>query len=197
MFTSRAEFRLSLRADNADQRLTPIGLDLGCVGESRKSAFLDKMERLEAARVRLTGQDYTPKQVAAAGIRVNQDGTRRTGLDVLAFPEVGFGDLLALDPSLADVDAESRRQMEREALYANYIARQEKDIEALRRDENRAIPADFDFAAIEGLSNELKAKLTQARPASLAQAARLDGMTPAALALLLAWLRRNGEARRA
>ncbi|TDK44441.1 tRNA uridine-5-carboxymethylaminomethyl(34) synthesis enzyme MnmG [Antarcticimicrobium luteum] len=197
MFTSRAEFRLSLRADNADQRLTPLGLDLGCVSERRAGVFRDKMERLDAARAQLTRRNYTPKQVAAAGIRVNQDGTRRTGMAVLAFPDVGFADLLGLDPDLSAVDADIRTQLEREALYVNYIARQEKDIEALRRDEMRVIPVDFDFKAIEGLSNELKSKLSKSRPENLAQAARVDGMTPAALALLLARLRRDPQVRRA
>lgn len=197
MFTSRAEFRLSLRADNADQRLTPLGLEIGCVGDYRANAFANKVERLEVARGRLTGCDYTPKQVAAAGIRVNQDGTRRTGMDVLAFPDVGFEEIVALDPGLATVDEDTRRQLEREALYANYIARQQKDIDALRRDETRVIPDDFDYAGVDGLSNELKSKLTAARPGNLAQAARVDGMTPAALALLLSRLRRDPQVRRA
>jgi len=197
MFTSRAEFRLSLRADNADQRLTPMALDLGCAAERRKAAFLDKMERLEHARVRLVESSYTPKQVAEAGIRVNQDGTRRSGLEVLAFPDIGFDDLLTLDPMLAEVDDEVRRQLEREALYVNYLSRQEKDIEALRRDEERVIPADFNYSVIDGLSNELKLKLNRARPENLAQAARVDGMTPAALALLLTRLRRDPQVKSA
>ncbi|MGD9865774.1 MAG: tRNA uridine-5-carboxymethylaminomethyl(34) synthesis enzyme MnmG [Pseudodonghicola sp.] len=197
MFTSRAEFRLSLRADNADQRLTPIGLEIGCVGEARKTAFLDKMERLDSARDRMTGRSFTPKQVAETGIRVNQDGTRRSGLEVLAFPDVTFEDVLPLDPELESVDAEIRRQLEREALYANYISRQRKDIDALRRDEEREIPGDFDYSALDGLSNELKLKLSRARPGNLAQAARVDGMTPAALALLLSRLRRDRQVRSA
>ena len=197
MFTSRAEFRLSLRADNADQRLTPLGLEIGCVGDPRATVFQAKMERLEGARERLTGRLYTPKEVAAAGIRVNQDGSRRTAMAVLAFPDVTFDHLVALDPDLESVEDESRRQMEREALYVNYIERQKKDIEALRRDETREIPGDFDYGAIEGLSNELKTKLSGARPENLAQAARVDGMTPAALALVLARLRRGDEVRRA
>ncbi|MDK3017857.1 tRNA uridine-5-carboxymethylaminomethyl(34) synthesis enzyme MnmG [Pseudodonghicola flavimaris] len=197
MFTSRAEFRLSLRADNADQRLTPLGMELGCVGVGREAAFIDKMERLDQARSRLIGQSFTPKQVAEAGIRVNQDGTRRSGMDVLAFPDVGFEDVLPLDPELEAVDSDTRRQLEREALYANYISRQQKDIDALRRDEARTIPQDFDYGEIDGLSNELKLKLGRARPENLAQAARVDGMTPAALALLLSRLRRGPEARRA
>jgi len=198
MFTSRAEFRLSLRADNADQRLTPIGIELGCVGEARRAAFEDKMERLGAARTMLEAASYTPHDLAAAGIEVNQDGTRRSGMEVLAFPAVEFDQILSLSPGLAGVDQDCRAQLKRDATYANYIARQARDVEALRRDEAIAIPDGFDYAALAGLSNELKAKLGAARPDSLAQAARIDGMTPAALALLLVRLRQaSGRARRA
>ena len=197
MFTSRAEFRLSLRADNADQRLTPIGIKTGCVTEDRKRVFLDKMERLERARSRLTAAQFTPKQVAQAGIRINQDGSRRSGMDLLAFPDVVFEDLVALDADLDQIDGEIRRQTERDALYAHYIARQKQDITALKRDEGHRIPADFDYRAIEGLSNELKQKLSHAQPGNLAQASRVDGMTPAALALILSRLRRGERARRA
>ena len=193
MFTSRAEFRLSLRADNADQRLTPMALDLSCVGERRRRAFDDKMERLERARARIENDSYTPRQLVDLGIKVNQDGSRRTGFQLLAFPDVGFDILERLDPSLGDIDAETRAQLEKEALYANYIARQGRDVEMLRRDEGQRIPGDFDFAAVDGLSTELKAKLGAARPGNLAQAGRIDGMTPAALALLLARLRRDGR----
>ncbi|MFW8633902.1 tRNA uridine-5-carboxymethylaminomethyl(34) synthesis enzyme MnmG [Cribrihabitans pelagius] len=191
MFTSRAEFRLSLRADNADQRLTPLALELGCAGETRKAAFLDKMERLESARDVLQSSSFTPKEVASAGIRVNQDGNRRSGQDVLAFPDVSFEDILPLLPELAGVDAEIRRQLERDALYANYIVRQEREISAMKKDEGYVIPAGFDYACIDGLSKELQQKLAAARPETLAKAARIDGMTPAALALLLARLRRD------
>ena len=190
MFTSRAEFRLSLRADNADQRLTQIGIDLGCVGGQRMAAFSEKMDRLQHAKALLTKQTYTPTEIARTGIRISLDGARRTGLDVLAFPDVKFDDLIALDVNLANVDEDTRRQVERDALYAHYIIRQEKDVEALQRDENHTIPADFDFLAVQGLSNELKQKLSVARPGTLAQAGRLEGMTPAALALILARLRR-------
>jgi len=193
MFTSRAEFRLSLRADNADQRLTPIGIDIGCVGPSRVAAFSTKMDALNSAREALTSTTYTPKQVQTAGISVNQDGTRRTGLAVLAFPDVQFEDLIALNPDLASVDIQTRRQIERDALYANYIERQKKDVESLKKDEAQPIPADFDYQAIDSLSNELKSKLDQARPANLLQASRIDGMTPAALALLLARLKRDAQ----
>lgn len=197
MFTSRAEFRLSLRADNADQRLTPLGLEIGAVGEARKVAFDEKMDRLEAARGALTAVTYTPKELQSAGIAVNNDGSRRTGMEVLAFPNVQFDDLVGLIPELSEVDSGTRQQVERDALYANYIERQKKDVAALKRDETHEIPAEFDFSVVEGLSNELKGKLSAARPANLAQAARLDGMTPAALALLLARLRRDVRARRA
>ena len=189
MFTSRAEFRLSLRADNADQRLTPTGTALGCVGPARARAFEGKMERLSAARARLESQSYTPRQLVNIGLKVNQDGSRRTGFQLLAFPDIDFARLIELDATLADVDALSRAQLEKDALYANYIARQERDVEMMKRDEAQDIPADFDFQAVDGLSNELKTKLSAARPANLAQAGRIDGMTPAALTLILARLR--------
>lgn len=191
MFTSRAEFRLSLRADNADQRLTPMALDIGCAGEDRAAAFGEKMERLAAARGILEGQGFTPKQVSESGIRINQDGNRRSGLDVLAFPDVTFEDLLPLLPELSDTDQEIRRQLERDSLYANYIERQKREISAMKRDEGYRIPQDMDYGEIDGLSNELQQKLRAARPETLAQASRIEGMTPAALALLLARLRRE------
>ncbi|MHA7829171.1 MAG: tRNA uridine-5-carboxymethylaminomethyl(34) synthesis enzyme MnmG [Roseovarius sp.] len=189
MFTSRAEFRLSLRADNADQRLTPIGIALGCVSSARERAFEGKMDRLSAARARLESQSYTPRQLVNIGLKVNQDGSRRTGFQLLAFPDIDFSRLIELDATLADVDPLSRAQLEKDALYANYIARQERDVEMMKRDEAQDIPTDFDFQAVDGLSNELKAKLSAARPANLAQAGRIDGMTPAALTLILARLR--------
>ena len=197
MFTSRAEFRLSLRADNADQRLTPLAMELGCVSSERRQLFEDKLGRLTHARTILEAETFTPKQVSESGIRVNQDGNRRTGMDLLAFPDVVFDDLVPLMPSLAKVDEEARQQISRDAMYANYIARQEKDVEAVKRDESHVIPADFDFTLLDGLSNELKQKLTRARPGNLAQAGKVEGMTPSALALLLFHLRRKPEARRA
>jgi tRNA uridine 5-carboxymethylaminomethyl modification enzyme len=197
MFTSRAEFRLSLRADNADQRLTGLGITLGCVGSGRKAIFEDKLECLEGARALLSETTYTPKEVAQAGISINQDGARRRGMDVLAFPDVKFEDLIPLNPGLEGVDDEIRRQVERDALYANYIDRQEKDVAAMKRDEGYVIPLSFDFRDLSGLSNELQAKLSAARPSNLSQASRIDGMTPAALALLLARLRRGQRKKQA
>ena len=189
MFTSRAEFRLSLRADNADQRLTPVGLELGLVGETRRRAFGEKLDRLNTARDLLEGEKFSPKQINAAGISVNQDGNRRTAFQVLAFPDVSFGDLEKLDARYAAIDPDTRAQLERDALYANYIERQKRDVEAMQRDENQEIPSDLDFDIVEGLSNELKTKLNATRPANLGQAGRIDGMTPAALTLILARIR--------
>ena len=191
MFTSRAEFRLSLRADNADQRLTPIGLELGLVGEARKAAFSEKLEKLTSGKNMLEEKGFTPKEINAAGISVNQDGNRRTAFQVLAFPDVRFGDLKGLDSRFAGVEDEIQEQLERDALYANYIERQRRDVEAMRRDETQVIPSDFDFDVIDGLSNELKSKLNAIRPANLGQASRIDGMTPAALTLLLAKIRQS------
>ncbi|MCG7623756.1 tRNA uridine-5-carboxymethylaminomethyl(34) synthesis enzyme MnmG [Epibacterium sp. Ofav1-8] len=189
MFTSRAEFRLSLRADNADQRLTPLGLSIGCVGEHRKVVFEEKREALERAKRVLTSSVFTPKQLVEAGLEVNQDGKRRNGVDVLAFPNVGFEDILKLFPELGTISKEVRTQLERDSLYANYISRQEREVLALKKDESQIIPAEFVYQ-IEGLSFELQQKLERARPSNLAQAARIDGMTPAALALILGNLKR-------
>lgn len=197
MFTSRAEFRLSLRADNADQRLTPCGLEIGCVGEKRRIAFQEKMEKLGSVKQKLLAQTYTPKQIQAAGIEVNQDGNRRDGMSILAFPNVTFEDLLPLVEGLDAVEPDIRRQVERDALYANYIARQQRDVEAMKRDESYEIPPDFDYSSLDGLSSEMKERLTQARPANIAQASRIEGITPAALTLVLAKLRRDQKTRHA
>ncbi|GAB5433633.1 MAG: tRNA uridine-5-carboxymethylaminomethyl(34) synthesis enzyme MnmG [Epibacterium sp.] len=196
MFTSRAEFRLSLRADNADQRLTPIGYDLGCISEVRRSEFDRKMDAITRTKSALTSVLLTPKQLLEAGIQVNQDGNKRNGLDVLAFPKVEFDDILPLFPELADTETSIREQVMRDSLYANYIARQEKEVASLKRDEQYRIPRDFSYE-IDGLSMELRQKLERSRPESLAQAARIDGMTPAALALMLGSLKKlsRGESK--
>jgi len=197
MFTSRAEFRLSLRADNADQRLTPKAIALCCVDEARKEAFTRKMEALDAGREVLNSSRHTPKALSALGLSFNQDGTRRSAFQLLAFPEITFDHLLQLDPDLATIPEEARVQLARDALYANYIERQQRDIDVMRRDEMQEIPAEMDFSRIDGLSNELKLKLGRARPTNLHQAARVDGMTPAALTLLLAKLRQAQRERSA
>lgn len=191
MFTSRAEFRLSLRADNADQRLTPLAIALGCCSDARTVIFLDKMDRHKAGKAKLEATGYSPTVLKTAGIKVNQDGTKRDGFQLLAFPDVSFDTLIKIDSELESIDLETRSQLEKDALYANYIERQKRDVEAMKRDETHEIPKDFDYAPLNGLSNELKSKLSAARPQNLAQAARIDGMTPAAIALLLAKLRQT------
>jgi tRNA uridine 5-carboxymethylaminomethyl modification enzyme len=191
MFTSRAEFRLTLRADNADQRLTPKGIALGCVDAARAEAFARTMERLGAAREMLTAERFSPRDLAAAEIKVNQDGQRRSAFELLSYPEIGEADVLRLLPDFADVAPEIRAQIGREAVYANYLERQDRDASALRRDEAAAIPEGFDYGVLSGLSNELRLKLVRVKPATLAQAAKLEGMTPAALTLILAHLKRG------
>ena len=189
MFTSRAEFRLSLRADNADQRLTPMGIEIGCVSDQRKSMFTKKAASLDVARSELQKDTYTPSQAAAVGIRVNQDGSRRTAMQLLAFPDVSFDEVLQLNADFSAIPPDIQVQMEREALYASYIQRQQKDIDLMRKDEAQSIPVGFPYEALDGLSNELKQKLIAANPATLAQVGRIDGMTPAALTLILAKIR--------
>ena len=197
MFTSRAEFRLALRADNADQRLTPMGISLGLVGVERQQMFEDKMRRLQSARARISESTYTSKQLIACGMSVKQDGSRRSGFELLSFPDIDFDNLIALDPTLADIDDATRIQISRDALYHNYIERQKQDVEAMKRDEGQKIPVGFAFSLIDGLSNELKGKLDAVRPETLGQAGRIDGMTPAALTLILAKLRQVSRKRAA
>ncbi|MBW3241979.1 tRNA uridine-5-carboxymethylaminomethyl(34) synthesis enzyme MnmG [Epibacterium sp. DP7N7-1] len=189
MFTSRAEFRLSLRADNADQRLTPPAKELGCISAERTTAFDKKMAGIDGAKSVLEAVLLTPKQLLQAGIQVNQDGNKRSGIDVLAFPNVEFEHILPLFPELEATEKEIREQIMRDSLYANYISRQEKEVAALKKDEEYSIPSNFDYS-IDGLSRELQQKLNRSRPESLAQAARIDGITPAALALILGSLKR-------
>ena len=190
MFTSRAEFRLSLRADNADQRLTPIGIDLGCVKEKRRTSFQTKRKKLEQLRAELGSLSLTPKAARTAGLDVKEDGKKRSAFELLSFPDIDFGRLQKIWPNLKP-DTEISEQMERDALYANYIDRQAQDVEALRRDEAQSIPRDFSYSDIEGLSNELKSKLQLVTPETLGQAARIDGMTPAALTLILSHLKQR------
>lgn len=197
MFTSRAEFRLSLRADNADQRLTGLGIILGCISETRANAFRSKMDKLDECRKMLEKESYTPKEAVAAGISVSQDGQRRTGFQLLSFQKVKFENLKLLNPSLSEISSDISDQISKDALYANYIERQAADVALLKKDEGEIIPKTFEYMDIDGLSNELKSKLTSVRPENLSQASRIDGMTPAALTLLLALLRRHQPKRSA
>lgn len=184
MFTSRAEYRLSLRIDNADQRLTPLGLLIGCVGSERAASFDRKNQSLVSARDYLSEQRFSPGMLVAAGLPANRDGIRRSGLELLGYPGVDDAVLRTLLPGIGQIDDATLAQLRREALYAAYEKRQRGQTEALRRDEARAIPEDLDYLAIPGLSAELRGKLVRARPETLAQASRIEGMTPAALALI-------------
>ncbi|MDG4646963.1 tRNA uridine-5-carboxymethylaminomethyl(34) synthesis enzyme MnmG [Roseibacterium sp. SDUM158017] len=191
MFTSRAEYRLSLRADNADQRLTPTAASLGILDDARVETFDAKMEMLDRGRAALVALDISPTEARRHDLPVNQDGQRRNGLQLLAFPGIAISDLDALVPELGSLPADIREQLEIEALYATYVARQQRDVEAMARDDGEVIPDDLDYDGLAGLSTELRGKLQRIRPRTLGQAGRIDGMTPAALALILTRLRQQ------
>ncbi len=196
MFTSRAEFRLHLRADNADQRLTGLGVKTGLVGEVRQQAYVQKAEQIDSARRSLTTLTITPSAAQKAGVPVNADGKLRTAFELLSYPDVDVAVVQRLWPVLASVSPAILDQVAVDAQYAVYLDRQRYDIESVRQNEQRAIPPELDFASIAGLSAELRQKLQQHRPATIAQAQAIDGMTPAAITLLLSVIRR-GELRRA
>ncbi|MGO1075387.1 tRNA uridine-5-carboxymethylaminomethyl(34) synthesis enzyme MnmG [Inquilinus sp. CA228] len=197
MFTSRAEYRLVLRADNADQRLTARGIAAGCVGADRQDLFARKSAALEAARQRIRALSLTPTEARRHGLTVNQDGVRRDGMDLLRYPGIDLAALACIWPELAAWPEAVAEQIETEAKYAGYLDRQEADIRAFRRDEGLALPAELDFDAIGSLSNETRQILKRSRPPTLGAAARLPGVTPAALVALLKHVRREGEDRRA
>ncbi|CCF21547.1 Glucose-inhibited division protein A [Pseudorhizobium banfieldiae] len=191
MFTSRAEYRLSLRADNADERLTPVGVELGLVSTVRRERFERYENDLEDWRGQLTSVSVTPNEAERFGISLNRDGQRRTAIDLLAYPDIDPEKIRAIWPELRAMSERTAAALKIEAGYAVYLERQESDVLALRRDEGVSIPPDFDYQVLSGLSNELKTKLSSLRPANLAHASRIEGMTPAASALLLANLRRQ------
>jgi tRNA uridine 5-carboxymethylaminomethyl modification enzyme len=195
MFTSRAEYRLSLRADNADQRLTLLGLKLGCMGAVRRKAFAAKEAELSRAQALLESVSLTPNEAARHGLKLKQDGTRRTAFDLLASPEISLANLQAIWPELLEIPPKIAAQIEIDAKYSVYLDRQTRDIEAFRRDEALTIPDDTDYAALPGLSNEIRARLLAIRPRTMGQAGRIEGMTPAAMTLLAARLRRASAGR--
>jgi tRNA uridine 5-carboxymethylaminomethyl modification enzyme len=191
MFTSRAEYRLTLRADNADQRLTPIGVRLGCIGGGRARRFATKIATLEAARRRLAELRMTPPALQRHGITVNQDGSARNAAQLLAHPGVDLARLAGVWPELGSLTPEIAEQLEIDARYAGYLERQERDIASFRRDEALLLPSDLDYASVGSLSREIREKLAAARPATLGSAARISGVTPAALVALLKHVKRT------
>lgn len=194
MFTSRAEYRLSLRADNADQRLTPLAIRLGGVSSERAQRYARKASRLEAGRDAISRLSLTPKEAGSVGIAVNQDGRRRTARELLSYPEVGWSQIVTAFPELSEVDPGIGEQLAIEAIYANYLQRQDADILAFQRDEAITLPVGIDFDLIGGLSSEAREKLKAARPATLGQASRIEGVTPGAVTAILAHIK---SARRA
>jgi len=195
MFTSRAEYRLSLRADNADQRLTALGEAAGCVGKERSRAFALKSEALADARVKVHGLTITPNEAQKFGLHLRLDGVRRSALDLMSLPEIDFAQVTRIWPELGGISPAIVEQLEIDARYAGYMDRQEADIVAFRRDEARNLPQDLDYTQVHGLSTEAVQKLSRIRPTTLGQAARIDGVTPAALTLVLAHVRARGKER--
>jgi tRNA uridine 5-carboxymethylaminomethyl modification enzyme len=190
MFTSRAEYRLTLRADNADQRLTAKGSELGCIGPERASRFRAKMQALTAARDYARSVSVTPSGAERFGFALKKDGQRRTAFDLLAYPDFGIAEVVRIWPELGTLAPAIAEQLEIDAKYSVYLDRQAADIAAYRRDEALALPDGLDYAAMTGLSHEVRQKLVAVRPRTLGQAGRIDGVTPAALTLLAAHLRR-------
>jgi tRNA uridine 5-carboxymethylaminomethyl modification enzyme len=183
--------RLTLRADNADQRLTPVGIALGLVGAHRAEAFTQKLGVISAARSYATQTSLTPTQAARLGLPVNQDGRRRSLLELIAHPQIGLPRLMDLFPALRDISQRALNQLETEAVYSGYLDRQQADIVAFRRDEDLELPRDLDYRAIGGLSSEALEKLLAVRPTTLGQASRIEGITAGALTALLAFVRRG------
>jgi tRNA uridine 5-carboxymethylaminomethyl modification enzyme len=192
MFTSRAEYRLTLRADNADQRLTEKGIALGCVGSARIRHHRSKMEALNAARALSKSLTITPNEAIRHGLSLNRDGQRRSAFELMAYPDIGWGQVRAIWPELSAIDPVIATHLEIDAKYDVYLERQSADVAAFRRDEGLVL-ADVDFGEVPGLSNEVRAKLEKARPFTVGQAGRIDGMTPAALGILAAYLRREAR----
>jgi tRNA uridine 5-carboxymethylaminomethyl modification enzyme len=197
MFTSRAEYRLTLRADNADQRLTPVGIGAGVVSDVRAARYQEKALALEEAGLLCRSLRLSPNELNKRGFKINQDGVVRDVVDLLAYPDIDMTRLSSVWPELGSLDSHISEQIEIEAQYAGYLERQEADIRAFRKDEGMTLPLDLDYGAVHGLSNEAKSKLSSARPATLGQAARIDGMTPAALTSVMIHVKQNTQSRSA
>ena len=191
MFTSRAEYRLTLRADNADQRLTDRGIALGCVGSERSRAHQAKMAAINAARSMAQSLTVTPNEAARYGLALRKDGHRRSAFELLSYPGIGIGDLARIWPAFAELDPKIAEQVEIDAKYEVYLSRQAADVESYRRDESLILADDIDYATLPGLSNEVRHKLQAQRPRTIGHAGRIDGITPAALTLLVAHMRRQ------
>jgi tRNA uridine 5-carboxymethylaminomethyl modification enzyme len=192
MFTSRAEYRLTLRADNADQRLTEKGIALGCVGSARTEFHRTKMDALNAARTLSKSLTITPNEAIKHGLSLNRDGQRRSAFELMAYPDIGWDQVRAIWPELSAIDPVIATHLEIDAKYDVYLERQSADVEAFRRDEGMVL-SEVDYSQVPGLSNEVRAKLEKARPFTVGQAGRIDGMTPAALGILAAYLRREAR----
>jgi tRNA uridine 5-carboxymethylaminomethyl modification enzyme len=195
MFTSRAEFRLSLRADNADERLTPRAAALGIVSSARSQRYQDMVRKLDEARLLATEFELSPNEAARHGLTINKDGVRRTGYELLSYPTVDVAWLASIDSRFATIDPKTAERLETEAKYSVYLDRQKADVSQIRFEESRIIPDAVDFAVVPGLSNELKQKIQARRPRSIADAQRMEGMTPAALAIIVAHVRHQENAR--
>ena len=197
MFTSRAEFRLSMRADNADQRLTAWGRDLGIVADERWTRYGTKIEKIEGLRAKLSDISFSARQISGLGVKLSPDGPKRTAIDALSLADFGFPEIEALLGQSVDEGPEIQRQVKNDALYAHYVARQAKDIAAMVRDEKLVLPTTMQYSDVVGLSTELAQKLQRVQPHNVAQAGRIDGMTPAGLMLIVAWLKRQDNAAKA
>jgi tRNA uridine 5-carboxymethylaminomethyl modification enzyme len=193
MFTSRAEYRLTLRADNADQRLTPKGMAIGCVGAERAAAFQAKADALNAGRALARALSITPTEADRHGLSLNKDGQRRSAMDLLSYPNIGMSEVVRIWPQLGEIASATAQQLEIDAKYSVYLDRQAADVAAYRRDEGLELPDDVDYRQLTALSMEIRQKLESIRPRTIGQAGRIDGMTPAALTLLVAHLRRGSR----